>query len=160
MRLFSPGLILSVLILYFFLEEQRRLDGHRHYSDHGVDQHSVAMKLANMSFNMMTLGGIAASIGLVIDNAIIVVEAMWRQKFAAGRPRLVGIQEAIGEIFGTPRRLDPDAGGCVHPAGDFIRRRGCVFPRLGIDYGRIAAHVTGFGAHPHAVTGRVVYPRP
>jgi multidrug efflux pump subunit AcrB len=56
------------------------------------------MKLANMSFNMMTLGGIAASIGLVIDNAIVVVEAMC-VKIAAGRPRLAGIQEAIGEIF-------------------------------------------------------------
>ena len=58
----------------------------------------VAMKLANMSFNMMTLGGIAASIGLIIDNAIVVVEAMC-VKIAAGRPRLAGIQEAIGEIF-------------------------------------------------------------
>ena len=58
----------------------------------------VAMKLAGMSFNMMTLGGIAAAIGLIIDNAIIVVEAMC-VRIAAGRPRLEGIQEAIGEIL-------------------------------------------------------------
>jgi multidrug efflux pump subunit AcrB len=56
------------------------------------------MKLAGMSFNMMTLGGIAAAIGLIIDNAIIVVEAMCF-RLAAGRPRLQGIQEAIGEIL-------------------------------------------------------------
>jgi multidrug efflux pump subunit AcrB len=51
-----------------------------------------------MSFNMMTLGGIAASIGLIIDNAIVVVEAMCvkdRRRPAA----LAGIQEAIGEIL-------------------------------------------------------------
>ena len=47
---------------------------------------------------MMTLGGIAASIGLIIDNAIIVVEAMCH-KLAAGRPRLEGIHEAMGEIL-------------------------------------------------------------
>ena len=54
------------------------------------------MKLAGMSFNMMTLGGIAASIGLIIDNAIIVVEAMCH-RLALGGPRLLGIQDAMGE---------------------------------------------------------------
>ena len=51
-----------------------------------------------MSFNMMTLGGIAAAIGLIIDNAIVVVEAMC-VRIAAGRPRLEGIHEAMGEIL-------------------------------------------------------------
>jgi multidrug efflux pump subunit AcrB len=71
------------------------------------------MKQANMSFNMMTLGGIAASIGLIIDNAIIVVEAMC-VKIAAGRPRLAGIQEAIGEI------LIPLIGSTLTPVVVFI----------------------------------------
>jgi multidrug efflux pump subunit AcrB len=71
------------------------------------------MKLSNMSFNMMTLGGIAASIGLIIDNAIIVVEAMC-VKIAAGRPRLAGIQEAIGEI------LYPLIGSTLTPVVVFI----------------------------------------
>jgi multidrug efflux pump subunit AcrB len=34
----------------------------------------VAMKLMGQSFNMMTLGGLAAAGGLVIDDAIVVVE--------------------------------------------------------------------------------------
>ena len=66
-----------------------------------------------MSFNMMTLGGIAASIGLIIDNAIVVVEAMC-VKIAAGRPRLAGIQEAIGEI------LYPLIGSTLTPVVVFI----------------------------------------
>jgi multidrug efflux pump subunit AcrB len=73
----------------------------------------VAMKLAHMSFNMMTLGGIAACIGLIIDNAIVVVEAMC-VKIAAGRPRLAGIQEAIGEI------LYPLIGSTLTPVVVFI----------------------------------------
>ena len=36
----------------------------------------VAVRLAGLSFNLMTLGGIAAAIGLVIDDAIVVVEAI------------------------------------------------------------------------------------
>src|SRR5207253_11412151 len=36
----------------------------------------VAMRLLGMSFNLMTLGGIAAAVGLVIDDAIVVVESI------------------------------------------------------------------------------------
>ena len=34
----------------------------------------IALKLLNESFNLMTLGGLAAAVGLVIDDAIVVVE--------------------------------------------------------------------------------------
>ncbi|MFN7930895.1 MAG: efflux RND transporter permease subunit [Blastocatellia bacterium] len=34
----------------------------------------IFMKLFNMSFNVMTLGGIAACIGVVIDDAIVMIE--------------------------------------------------------------------------------------
>jgi multidrug efflux pump subunit AcrB len=34
----------------------------------------IAMKIAGQSFNMMTLGGLAAAVGLVIDDKIVVVE--------------------------------------------------------------------------------------
>src|SRR5207247_155017 len=36
----------------------------------------IAMRLLGMSYNLMTLGGIAAAIGLVIDDAIVVVESI------------------------------------------------------------------------------------
>ena len=43
------------------------------------------MYLMGMSFNLMTLGGIAAAIGLIIDDAIVVVEAMY-SKLCAVKP--------------------------------------------------------------------------
>ena len=46
----------------------------------------AAMKVAGLSFNLMTLGGIAAAIGLVIDDAIVVVEAIYA-KVASGLGR-------------------------------------------------------------------------
>jgi CzcA family heavy metal efflux pump len=92
------GLMLSVLILYFFLKNWGSVWTAVVTIPITVLLTLVAMKLANMSFNMMTLGGIAASIGLVIDDAIVVVEAMC-VKIAAGRPRLAGIQEAISDIL-------------------------------------------------------------
>jgi CzcA family heavy metal efflux pump len=92
------GLILSVLILFCFLKNWGSVWTAIVTIPVTVLITLVAMKMAGMSFNMMTLGGIAASIGMVIDDAIVVVEAMF-VKIAAGRPRLAGIQEAIGEIL-------------------------------------------------------------
>ncbi len=107
------GLILSVLILYFFLKNWGSVWTAIVTIPITVLITLIAMKLVGMSFNMMTLGGIAASIGLLIDNAIIVVEAMC-VKIAAGRPRLTGIQEAIGEI------LTPLIGSTLTPVVVFI----------------------------------------
>jgi CzcA family heavy metal efflux pump len=91
------GLILSVFILYFFLRNWGSVWTAIVTIPISVLITFVVIKLAGMSFDMMTLGGIAASIGLIIDNAIVVVEAMCH-RIAAGRPRLEGIHEAMGEI--------------------------------------------------------------
>ena len=57
----------------------------------------IALKLLNQSFNLMTLGGLAAAVGLVIDDAIVVVEnvALHRD---AGQGRLEAIRSALHEI--------------------------------------------------------------
>ena len=57
----------------------------------------IALKLLNQSFNLMTLGGLAAAVGLVIDDAIVVVEnvALHRD---AGQGRLEAIRSALREI--------------------------------------------------------------
>ena len=57
----------------------------------------IILKLLNQSFNLMTLGGLAAAVGLVIDDAIVVVEnvALHRD---AGQGRLDAISSALREI--------------------------------------------------------------
>lgn len=57
----------------------------------------VFLKELGMSFNLMTLGGMAAAVGLVIDDAIVVVEnvALHRE---AGQTRLDAIRSALSEI--------------------------------------------------------------
>ncbi len=92
------GVILSVLILFLFLKSWGSVLTAIVTIPITVLITLVAMKAAHMSFNMMTLGGIAAAIGLVIDDAIVVVEAM-HARIAAGRPRQEGVQEGVGEIL-------------------------------------------------------------
>jgi len=92
------GLILSVAILFFFLKNWGTVLTAIVTIPVTVLVTFISIHASGMSFNMMTLGGIAAAIGLVIDDAIVVVEAMYT-KIASGRPRLEGIQEGISEIL-------------------------------------------------------------
>ncbi|MFY9726319.1 MAG: efflux RND transporter permease subunit, partial [Bryobacteraceae bacterium] len=57
----------------------------------------IALRVLNESFNLMTLGGLAAAVGLVIDDAIVVVEniVMHRDR---GQTRSEAIRSAIQEI--------------------------------------------------------------
>jgi CzcA family heavy metal efflux pump len=57
----------------------------------------IAMRVMDMSFNLMTLGGLAAAVGLVIDDAIVVVEniVMHRDR---GQSRAEAIRSAIREL--------------------------------------------------------------
>jgi CzcA family heavy metal efflux pump len=57
----------------------------------------VVLKLLGQSFNLMTLGGLAAAVGLVIDDAIVVVENIVLHR-DAGEDRLKAIHSALQEI--------------------------------------------------------------
>jgi CzcA family heavy metal efflux pump len=92
------GLILSVFIIYFFLKNWGVTLTAIVVIPVTVLITIVAMWMAGLSFNLMTLGGIAAAVGLVIDDAIVVVEAIYA-KVAEGLPRLEAIHSAVGEIF-------------------------------------------------------------
>ncbi len=92
------GLVLSVVILYLFLRSWGTTLVATLVIPVTVLVTLGAMKALGMSFNLMTLGGIAAAIGLVVDDAIVVVEAIWA-KMAAGRPPELAIGEALHEIF-------------------------------------------------------------
>lgn len=57
----------------------------------------IALRLMGESFNLMTLGGLAAAVGLVIDDAIVVVENIVLHR-DAGETRGEAIRKAIEEI--------------------------------------------------------------
>lgn len=46
-----------------------------------------AMRLAGHSLNLMTLGGIALGVGMLVDNAIVVVESIFRFRASGDSPR-------------------------------------------------------------------------
>ena len=94
------GLLLSVLILYAFLRNWGTTIVATLVIPVTVLVTFVAMWLVGLSFDLMTLGGVAAAIGLVIDDAIVVVENIYTHR-ARGESRHEAVQSAIAEI-GAP----------------------------------------------------------
>jgi multidrug efflux pump subunit AcrB len=92
------GLFLSVVVLYVFLKDWGMTFVATLVIPATVLITLIAMYAMGLSFNLMTLGGIAAAIGVIIDNAIIVVEAIY-VKILNGTPRGQVVREGIKEIF-------------------------------------------------------------
>ena len=73
----------------------------------------LALQMIGQSFNLMTLGGLAAAIGLVIDDAIVVVENIVLHR-DAGQSRAEAVRKALGEI------TTPLIGSTITPVVVFL----------------------------------------
>jgi len=91
------GLLLSVVILYAFLRNWGTTLVAIVVIPVTILVTFLAMWLARLSFDLMTLGGVAAAIGLVIDDAIVVVENIYTH-MSRGQSRREAVQSAVSEI--------------------------------------------------------------
>ena len=73
----------------------------------------IALKMMGETFDLMTLGGLAAAVGLVIDDAIVVVENIVLHR-DMGQTRLEAIESALKEI------TIPLVGSTITPIVVFI----------------------------------------
>ncbi len=88
------GLILAGLVVLYFLRNWRATAVAMIIVPMAVTITSLLLYVLGMSFNMMTLGGLAASIGLLIDDVIVMIEQIARR---AGVPGLANPQAAVFE---------------------------------------------------------------
>src|SRR5882724_6772500 len=91
------GLVLASIILVAFLGDWRTSIVAGLVIPVTVMVTFIVLKLLGQSFNLMTLGGLAAAVGLVIDDAIVVVENIVLHR-DAGEGRLQAIHNALQEI--------------------------------------------------------------
>jgi CzcA family heavy metal efflux pump len=91
------GLILACIILFLFLRDWTSSLIAGLVIPVTVAVTILVLWAIGQSFNLMTLGGLAAAIGLVIDDAIVVVEniVMHRDN---GEPRSSAVRKALKEI--------------------------------------------------------------
>jgi CzcA family heavy metal efflux pump len=107
------GLLLSVAILYGFLRNWGTTLVATLVIPVTVLITFVAMWIVGLSFDLMTLGGVAAAIGLVIDDAIVVVENIYTHMMR-GESRSEAVHKAISEISG------PIIGSTITPVVVFL----------------------------------------
>jgi CzcA family heavy metal efflux pump len=91
------GLVLACIILYLFLRDWRSSLIAGLVIPVTVATTVLFLWIIGESFNLMTLGGLAAAIGLVIDDAIVVVENIVLHR-DAGEDRIEAIRKALNEI--------------------------------------------------------------
>jgi CzcA family heavy metal efflux pump len=91
------GLVLSTLVLVLFLRDWGSSLVAGLVIPVTILITLIVLKLLGQSINLMTLGGLAAAVGLVIDDAIVVVENIVLHR-DAGEDRLQAIDSALSEI--------------------------------------------------------------
>lgn len=91
------GALLAVVVLLLFLGNLRATLVTAAIIPMTVLITFLFMRLAGLTLNLMTLGALAVGIGLVIDDAIVVVENVFRH-LSHGTERAAAVQKAAAEI--------------------------------------------------------------
>ena len=107
------GLVLACIILFLFLRDWTSSLIAGLVIPVTVSVTFVALWLIGESFNLMTLGGLAAAIGLVIDDAIVVVENIVMHR-DHGEDRVEAVRKALREI------TTPLIGSTITPVVVFL----------------------------------------
>jgi len=94
------GGLLAVLVLYAFLRDARATFIIGAAIPVSVIGTFLLMYSADVSLNIMSLGGIALAIGMLVDNSIVVLENIVRKR-EDGASVLVAAQEGAGEVAGA-----------------------------------------------------------
>jgi CzcA family heavy metal efflux pump len=107
------GLVLACVILFLFLRDWRSSLIAGLVIPVTIAVTILFLWLIGQSFNLMTLGGLAAAIGLVIDDAIVVVENIIVHR-DAGESRVDAVKKALHEI------TTPLIGSTITPVVVFL----------------------------------------
>ncbi|MEN0042490.1 MAG: efflux RND transporter permease subunit [Pseudomonadota bacterium] len=94
------GGILAIIVLYGFLRDARATVIIGLAIPISVIGTFALMHLSDLSLNIMSLGGIALAIGLLVDNAIVVLESIV-DKREQGVPLLQAAQQGTSEVAGA-----------------------------------------------------------
>ena len=107
------GLALACVIIFLFLRDWRSSLTAGLVIPVTVAVTVLGLWLLGESFNLMTLGGLAAAIGLVIDDAIVVVENIVLHR-EAGEDRVQAVRKALHEL------AHPLIGSTITPVVVFL----------------------------------------
>lgn len=94
------GGILAILVLWFFLRNFQSLFIIALSIPVSIIASFVLVYFSKLSLNLMTLGGLALGVGMLVDSSIVVLENIYRHLTEGSSP-MIAAQEGAGEIAGA-----------------------------------------------------------
>src|SRR5262249_31810617 len=98
------GALLSAVVMLLFLRSSRAALVATLAIPASLAAACAVIRVTGGSLNLMSLGGLAIAVGLVIDDAVVVVEAIHRALAAGHAPRAaaaMGTQQLAGPVFSS-----------------------------------------------------------
>ena len=95
------GVLLAAFVLWIFLRNARVTLVAIVMVPAVLAAATLLLRVFGMSFNLMTLGGMAAAVGLVIDDAIVVIEHIVRRRQEGERDVLAAAREFTRPLVGS-----------------------------------------------------------
>ncbi|URW74866.1 efflux RND transporter permease subunit [Sphingomonas donggukensis] len=92
------GALLAGLVLFLFLRSGRLMLITGLMLPVVLAATCLVLKVAGLGFNMMTLGGMAAAVGLVVDDAVVMLEHVMRRMQEGAARGAEGVLTAAGEV--------------------------------------------------------------
>ncbi|BAP88892.1 acriflavin resistance protein [Burkholderiales bacterium GJ-E10] len=93
------GVVLAAAVLWLFLRNAKVMVIALLVVPAALAATVVLLQLLGMSFNIMTLGGMAAAVGLIVDDAIVMVEHIMRRQRESDLPHQERVMGAAQEFL-------------------------------------------------------------
>ena len=91
------GALLAVLVIYLFLGDVRRTLIIATAIPIALTVTLILMAVTGLTLNVMTLGGLALGVGLLVDNTIVMLENIYRHQ-RLGKPGQAAAEDAASEV--------------------------------------------------------------
>ncbi|MHC4840284.1 MAG: efflux RND transporter permease subunit [Planctomycetota bacterium] len=98
------GALLAVLVLFFFLRSLKATALIAVSIPLSITATFIPLQMSDVTLNLMSLGGLALGVGMLVDNSVVVIESISRCREEGDPPLLAsvrGISEVGGAIFAS-----------------------------------------------------------
>lgn len=92
------GAILAVIVIFLFLQNAKSTMVIALSIPISIIATFVAMYFMGLSVNLMSLGGLAIGVGMLVDNSIVVLENIYRHQQELGRDKIEAASKGAGEV--------------------------------------------------------------
>jgi HAE1 family hydrophobic/amphiphilic exporter-1 len=149
------GGLLSILVLYFFLRDARATFVTAIVIPVSVIGTFMLMYSSDVTLNIMSLGGIALSVGMLIDNSVVILESIAKKR-EAGMEQLEAARQGTQEVAMAVTASTLTSIAVFFPMVFISGVAGQLFrdQALTVTYGQVLSLLVGLTVVPMMAAGR------